>query len=98
MTLDQLTRSHVALVLVIHGWNLSRSATALDIDRRTLYRMIERYKLERPAELPAEPPTRAECVGCGKLAPEGDPPAEPGFVWACSPACSRKGAGAAQAC
>lgn len=95
MTLDQLTRAHVELVLELFGWHISRSSEALGVDRRTLYRMIARYDLKRPTEL-QEANARAECVGCGKLAPEGDPPAEPGYVWACSPACSRKGAGVSQ--
>lgn len=86
--LDTVIAQHVAVALTLYNWNMTRAAEALSVDRRSLYRLIERHKIERPAELPEE--KRRSCVGCGKLAPEGDPPAEPGFVWACSPECVRK--------
>lgn len=86
-TLAQLTRRHLEHVLEVYGWHMTRAADALAVDRRTLYRMVERHGLKRPEALPPE--TRRECIGCGKLAPESDGPAEPGFVWACSPKCSQ---------
>lgn len=86
-TLEQVTRAHLVHALELFSWNLTRAAEAIEVDRRTLYRMIERLKIERPAAVP--PPTRNECVTCGKLAPESDQPAQPGMAWFCSPACSR---------
>lgn len=94
--LDQVVGEHVAHALVIYGWNMTRTAAALNVDRRTLYRLVERHKIERPAELPAE--THASCGGCGKEAPETDAPAEPGFIWFCSPDCAKpKNGGVARA-
>lgn len=86
-TLEQVQREHVEHVLTLFGWNMTRAAQALDLDRRTLYRMLERMKLERPPEL--APDQRAKCERCGKEAPATDPPAEPGFVWYCSPECAQ---------
>jgi hypothetical protein len=85
-TLEQVVRAHLAHALELFGWHMTRTAEALSVDRRTLYRMIERHKLVRPEALPPEP---VSCIGCGKLAPASDRPLGPGIVWACSPACTR---------
>jgi DNA-binding NtrC family response regulator len=43
-TLEELERQHVLRVLSETGGNYSRAAEILGIDRRTLYRKLERYK------------------------------------------------------
>jgi DNA-binding NtrC family response regulator len=45
--LEDIERRHIADVLRETGWNVSRSATILDIDRVTLYHKIEKYGLKR---------------------------------------------------
>jgi DNA-binding NtrC family response regulator len=51
--LDELERRYLLYILDIAGGNRTRAAEILGIDRRTLYRMIERY--ESVANLPADP-------------------------------------------
>jgi DNA-binding NtrC family response regulator len=46
-TLEQVERAHIEKVLGETGWNLSRTARLLDIDRTTLYNKIKRYGLTR---------------------------------------------------
>lgn len=45
-TLDELERDHLTRVLTITAGNKKRTAELLGINRRTLYRMIERFGLE----------------------------------------------------
>ena len=45
-TLEDIQRTHVQRVLARTGGNRSRAARILGIDRRKLYRLMERYKLE----------------------------------------------------
>lgn len=45
--LEDVERQHIETVLKETGWNVSRSAAILDIDRVTLYHKIERYGLRR---------------------------------------------------
>ena len=45
--LEDIERHHIDAVLRETGWNVSRSATILDIDRVTLYHKIEKYGLKR---------------------------------------------------
>ena len=85
--LDAVIGEHVEHALTVYRWHMTRTADALNVDRRTLYRLIERHKIARPTELPAE--TRATCGTCGKEAPQTDPPAEPGMFWFCSPECTK---------
>jgi len=47
--LEDIERQHIETVLRETGWNVSRSAAILDIDRVTLYHKIERYGLKREA-------------------------------------------------
>lgn len=93
--LDEVIAQHVEAALTVYRWNMTRTADALNVDRRTLYRLVQRHKIQRPAELPAE--KRGECASCGKAAPEGDPPAEPGMVWFCSPECTKASSAPAEA-
>lgn len=46
-TLDEVEHKHIEQVLAETGWNISRSAAILDIDRVTLYHKIEKYGLKR---------------------------------------------------
>jgi transcriptional regulator of acetoin/glycerol metabolism len=45
--LDDIEHKYIEEVLAETGWNISRSATILDIDRVTLYHKIEKYDLKR---------------------------------------------------
>jgi two-component system, NtrC family, response regulator HydG len=47
--LEDMERRHIESVLKETGWNVSRSAGILDIDRVTLYHKIEKYGLKRDA-------------------------------------------------
>jgi DNA-binding NtrC family response regulator len=45
--LEDIERKHIEQVLKESAWNVSRSASILDIDRVTLYHKIEKYGLKR---------------------------------------------------
>ncbi len=47
--LEDMERRHIETVLKETGWNVSKSAGILDIDRVTLYHKIEKYGLKRDA-------------------------------------------------
>jgi two-component system response regulator HydG len=47
VTLDELERRYILRVLALVGGNKSRAADILGVDRRTLYRRIERYEGQR---------------------------------------------------
>jgi two-component system response regulator AtoC len=49
-TLEQLKRRYIRQVLEETKGNISRSAAILGVDRRSLYRMLERYKIPREPE------------------------------------------------
>ncbi len=46
-TLEQLKRRYIVQVLAETGGNISRSASILGVDRRSLYRMMSRYDITR---------------------------------------------------
>ncbi len=46
-TLDELEKRHIEQILTRYGWNISRSARALNIDRVTLYNKIRKYDLKQ---------------------------------------------------
>jgi DNA-binding NtrC family response regulator len=46
--LEDIERVHIERMLDQTGWNLSRTARILDIDRTTLYNKIRRYGLKQP--------------------------------------------------
>ena len=48
VSLAELERRHIADVLERNGWNISRTAEILEVDRATIYNKIKRYGLERP--------------------------------------------------
>ncbi len=45
--LEDMERRHIEAILKETGWNISRSAAILDIDRVTLYHKIEKFGLKR---------------------------------------------------
>lgn len=45
LSLDELTRRHLARILSATGGNKKRTAEILGVDRKTLYRMLERYAM-----------------------------------------------------
>jgi DNA-binding NtrC family response regulator len=47
-SLSAMERDHIAVVLQEMGWNISRAAAILDVDRGTLYAKIKKYGLQRP--------------------------------------------------
>ena len=47
-TLDELERRYLLHVLEAVGGNRTRAAEALGVDRRTLYRMAERFGVSLP--------------------------------------------------
>lgn len=48
ITLEELEKRYILKILRETGWHKSNAAKILGIDRRTLYRKIEGYKLEEP--------------------------------------------------
>jgi DNA-binding NtrC family response regulator len=46
-SLKDRERSHILQVLVENGWNISKTAEELEIDRVTLYNKIKKYNLEK---------------------------------------------------
>jgi DNA-binding NtrC family response regulator len=47
-SLAAMEKNHIVAVLEQNGWNISRSADILDIDRVTLYNKIHKYGLRKP--------------------------------------------------
>jgi DNA-binding NtrC family response regulator len=47
-TLEEVKKRYIWHVLQNNRGNLSRAAVILDVDRRSLYRMMDRYKIEPP--------------------------------------------------
>jgi DNA-binding NtrC family response regulator len=45
-TMDELERRYLQLILEETGWNRRRAAAVLNLDRRTIQRLIARYKLQ----------------------------------------------------
>jgi transcriptional regulator with GAF, ATPase, and Fis domain len=44
--MDELQRRYLQLILEETGWNRRRAAAVLNLDRRTIQRLIARYKLQ----------------------------------------------------
>jgi DNA-binding NtrC family response regulator len=47
-TMDELQRRYLQFILDETGWNRRRAAAVLDLDRRTIQRLIARYQLHSP--------------------------------------------------
>jgi DNA-binding NtrC family response regulator len=52
MTLEQVEQAHIEQTLQLLNDNKAQAARVLGIDRRTLYRKLEKYDLERKANRP----------------------------------------------
>ncbi|MFH0758130.1 MAG: sigma-54 dependent transcriptional regulator [Bacteroidota bacterium] len=46
-SLDDLEKKHITRILEKYGWNISRTARALNVDRATLYNKIKKYKIKQ---------------------------------------------------
>lgn len=46
-SLDEMEKRHIEQILSKYGWNVSRSARALNVDRVTLYNKIRKYDLKQ---------------------------------------------------
>jgi transcriptional regulator of acetoin/glycerol metabolism len=46
-SLHDIEREHITRILDREGWNITRSAKVLGIDRVTLYSKIKKYNLSR---------------------------------------------------
>jgi DNA-binding NtrC family response regulator len=44
--MDELQRRYLLLTLEENGWNRRRAATVLNLDRRTIQRLIARYQIQ----------------------------------------------------
>jgi DNA-binding NtrC family response regulator len=64
-SMDELQRRYLQLVLEETGWNRRRAAAVLHLDRRTIQRLIARYKLQGAPdpEGDVEPDAETECMG-----------------------------------
>jgi transcriptional regulator with GAF, ATPase, and Fis domain len=62
LTLEDVKRRYVRQVLSVTRGNMPRAAAILAIDRRSLYRIVERYRIERPERGSTLP--RAEVPTC----------------------------------
>ncbi len=49
-SLADMEKVHIQGVLEAQGWNITRAARVLDVDRVTLYNKIRKYGLQRPDE------------------------------------------------
>jgi len=47
-SLAEAERAHVQAVLDASGWNITKAARILDVDRVTLYNKIRKYELKKP--------------------------------------------------
>jgi len=59
VTLEELERRYIHRVLKMLGGNKSRAAQVLGLDRRTLYRKLDRYDDKAAAATPASPASEA---------------------------------------
>jgi transcriptional regulator of acetoin/glycerol metabolism len=46
--LEVVAEEHMLTALKFFGWNITRAAKALEIDRRTLYRAMQKNGWKRP--------------------------------------------------
>jgi DNA-binding NtrC family response regulator len=59
-TMDELQRRYLQLILEETGWNRRRAAAVLELDRRTVQRLIARYRLQGAADPEGETEMEAE--------------------------------------
>jgi transcriptional regulator with GAF, ATPase, and Fis domain len=61
-TMDELQRRYLHLILEETGWNRRRAASVLELDRRTIQRLIARYRLQGALDPEGEGETEMEAV------------------------------------
>jgi transcriptional regulator with GAF, ATPase, and Fis domain len=49
-TMDELQKRYLLLILQENGWNRRRAAAVLNLDRRTIQRLIARYQIQAAAD------------------------------------------------
>lgn len=54
-TIEAVEKAHITRVWLDNGWNVTKSALILGIDKRTLYRKLRAYGLYEP---------NSGCVAC----------------------------------
>jgi DNA-binding NtrC family response regulator len=59
-TMEELQRRYLQLILEETGWNRRRAASVLDLDRRTIQRLIARYQLNGATDLESDPESEEE--------------------------------------
>jgi len=57
--MDELQRRYMQFILEETRWNRRRAAAVLDLDRRTVQRLIARYKLQGAADPEGEEESEA---------------------------------------
>jgi two-component system response regulator HydG len=62
LPLEEIDRRYILRALKLLGGNKTRAADLLRIDRRTLYRRLERYEAERPATNGVHPGSRPPAI------------------------------------
>ena len=67
-TMDELQRRYLQFILEETGWNRRRAAAVLDLDRRTIQRLIARYKLQGAVDPEGEEEGDARGGESGKVA------------------------------
>jgi hypothetical protein len=70
-TMDTVIKMHLQSALEQLEWNKSAVALALDLDRRTVYRMIQRYKLA-PLAPELDEGLLLRCHECGAVSEPGE--------------------------
>jgi transcriptional regulator of acetoin/glycerol metabolism len=60
LSLAEAEKLHIQAVLETSGWNITRAARVLDVDRVTLYHKMRRYGVSRPGVEPVEVPEKVE--------------------------------------
>ena len=52
LSLEEVQRAHLLLVLEATNWNRAETARILDVNRKTVYRMIVRFGLDKLEKAP----------------------------------------------
>jgi len=58
--MEELQRRYLQLILEETGWNRRRAAAVLELDRRTIQRLIARYQLQGALDPDGESESEAE--------------------------------------
>lgn len=69
--MDAVVRQHLQNTLERFHWNKSRAAIALELDRRTVLRMVDRFKL-KPLAPELDPGAVLRCDECGSVSEPGE--------------------------